>query len=235
MISSINSSSAAYSSMQVKRPQKPDASKMAEAMFAVLDAKNQGFVDKTDLTKALSTVDQTKSGSAPVTADEAFTLLDTNSDGKITKQEFADDMKKMLDDIEAQKQAAGGMHQAGGHHRMEGMPPPNDSAGLSVDYLTKASSTATDAISKNQLDALIANFTAIDTDQDKKISAKEVLAYKQAQQSAQQSAETTTSQSEAADLKMLRMIMQITNSYGSGTSATTAQTSARSSGISVTA
>jgi hypothetical protein len=69
MISSINSSSAAYSSMQVKRPQKPDASKMAEAMFAVLDAKNQGFVDKTDLTKALSTVDQTKSGSAPVTAD----------------------------------------------------------------------------------------------------------------------------------------------------------------------
>jgi hypothetical protein len=118
---------------------------------------------------------------------------------------------------------------------MEGMPPPNDSAGLSVDYLTKASSTATDAISKNQLDALIANFTAIDTDQDKKISAKEVLAYKQAQQSAQQSAETTTSQSEAADLKMLRMIMQITNSYGSGTSATTAQTSARSSGISVTA
>lgn len=235
MISSINSSSTAYSSMQVKRPQKPDASKMADAMFAVLDAKNQGFVDKTDLTKALSTVDQTKTGSAPVTADEAFKLLDTNSDGKITKQEFADDMKKMLDDIEAQMQAAGGMHQAGGHPPMKGMPPPNDSAGLSVDYLTKASSTATDAISKNQLDALIANFTAIDTDQDKKISAKEVLAYKQAQQSAQQSTETTTSQSEAADLKMLRMIMQITNSYGTGTSATTAQTKAQSGGISVTA
>jgi Ca2+-binding EF-hand superfamily protein len=204
---------------------------MADAMFAVLDVKNQGFLDKTDLSTALSTVDQTKSGSTPVTADEAFTQLDTNGGGKITKQEFADDLKKMLDDINQQKDAAGGTHHAGRHHRMQGMPPPDNSAGLSVDYLTKASSTATNATSKSQLDDLIANFSAIDTDKDNKVSAKEVLAYKQAQQSAQQSTVSTTSKNEAADLKMLRMIMQITNSYGSATTPTTAQ----SSGISVTA
>ena len=231
MISSINSNSAAYGSMQVKRPEKPDASKMAEAMFKVLDAKNQGFLDKTDLSTALSTVDQSKSGSTPVTADEAFTQLDTNRDGKITKEEFADDIKKMLDDIGAQMQVAGGMHHAAGHHRMEGLPPPDESAGLSVDYLTKASSTATNATSKNQLDELIANFVAIDVDQNKKISAKEVLAYKQLQQSERQSTKTTASKSEAADLKMLRMIMQITNSYG----AETASTAATRSAISVSA
>ena len=230
MVSSINSSSVAYSQMQISRPPKPDASKMAEKVFSLLDTKNQGFIDKDELTAALQKVDQSASGSAPLTADDAFKQLDINGDGQITKQEFADDLKKMLDDVEAQRQAAGGTHHAGHHH---GMPPADASAGLSKDYLSSAAASATDPTAKNQLDELIANFTAIDTDQDSKVSAKEVLAYKQAQFSAQQTTTTPAATNEAADLKMLRMIMQITNSYGSAS--TSASASAQSSSISVTA
>ncbi len=57
MVSSINSSSAAYSQMQISRPPKPDASKMAEKVFSLLDTKNQGFIDKDELTAALQKVD----------------------------------------------------------------------------------------------------------------------------------------------------------------------------------
>ncbi len=233
MVSSINSSSAAYSQMQISRPPKPDASKMAAKMFRLLDTKNQGFIDKDELSTALQKVDQSASGSAPLTADDAFKQLDTNGDGQISKQEFADDLKKMLDDVDAQRQAAGGVHHAGHHHGTGAMSFADASAGLSKDYLSSAAAAATDPSAKNQLDDLIANFTAIDTDQDSKVSAKEVLAYKQAQFSAQQATTTPAASNQAADLKMLRMIMQITNSYGSNTASATA--SAQSSSMSVTA
>jgi Ca2+-binding EF-hand superfamily protein len=206
---------------------------MAKAMFDAIDTKGQGFIEKSDLATALQGLSQSGKQNT-LSVDDAFKQLDTNGDGQITKQEFADDLKAMLANMQSQMQAGG-----------KPPPPPatdttaeSSAAGLSQDYLSSVASAEANANRKSQLDDLIANFSTIDSNADKQISAKEVLAYKQAQLSAQKSgasSSTKLSKSEEAEAKLLRVIMQISRSYGVAASATATAASTAGSSVSVAA
>lgn len=239
MVSSISSSSS-YNVAPVVRHPKPDPAKLATSMFSALDTKGQGFIEKSDLSTALQNLSQSSGQPQTLDADAAFSQLDTNADGKITPQEFADDLKAMLANMQSQGMPADGVHHDRGHDH--GMPPSADAAngaGLSKDFLTNAVSSATDARSKSELDDLIANFDAIDSDHDNKISAKEVMSYKQAQmsaQAAQGSDGTQKTAAEEADLKLLRIIMKIASTYGvTDAPPLTQGSSSATSSVSVTA
>lgn len=209
MVSSISGGSGSYSAAPVTRHQhsKPDPAALATAMFSAIDTKGQGFIDQADLGTALASVSNKASNGQALSADDAFKQLDTNGDGKITQQEFADDLKAMFANMQA-----GGMRPP---HNDK--PNANSATGLSKDDLTGISSTETNAARKSQLDELIGNFSAIDSNGDQQISAKEVMSYKQAQLAAQNTDSATStkpSASQEAEAKLLRMIMQISRSYG---------------------
>lgn len=209
MVNSISGGSGSYSAAPVTRHQhsKPDPAALATAMFSAIDTKGQGFIDQADLGTALASVSNKASNGQALSADDAFKQLDTNGDGKITQQEFADDLKAMFANMQA-----GGMRPP---HNDK--PNANSATGLSKDDLTGISSTETNAARKSQLDELIGNFSAIDSNGDQQISAKEVMSYKQAQLAAQNTDSATStkpSASQEAEAKLLRMIMQISRSYG---------------------
>lgn len=230
MVSSISGGSGSYGAAPITRHQhsKPDPAALATAMFSAIDTKGQGFIDQADLGTALASVSNKASNGQTLSVDDAFKQLDTNGDGKITQQEFADDLKAMFANM-----------QAGG---MRPPPPPNDApntnsaTGLSKDYLTGISSTETNASRKSQLDELIGNFSAIDSNGDQQISAKEVMGYKQAQLAAQNTESATAtkpSASQEAEAKLLRMIMQISRSYGVEANSGAAQNTANSVSVKV--
>ena len=73
-----------------------DPSQMADKLFSQLDSSGQGYIQKSDLQTAFDKISASSSSSSSNTTsnvDELFSKLDTNSDGKVTKQEFSDSLK----------------------------------------------------------------------------------------------------------------------------------------------
>lgn len=199
--------------------QRPDPSQMANKLFAKLDTKNQGYIEKSDLQSALNQISGSSISDNTSNVDEIFKQLDGDSDGKITKDEMSSGMQKLADQLDSQFNS---MRTSGkGGQGMGSMPPPpppssgkSDSGdGLTKDQLTSISKETGSTDSK--LANLVENFEKADTNQDGKVSMQEAIAYDQTNQtSASTSASTESSSTKNTEAKVMLKIMQLMQAYG---------------------
>jgi hypothetical protein len=157
-------------------------------------------------------------------------MLDTNSDGKVTKQEFSDTLKKVADQLDSQfmsmrmNDGMQGRGKGGGMIGMMGMPPGGDNGGLTKDQLTTLSNNigSSDSTASNSIKNLINNFGKADTDGDGKVSMNEAMAYKEktaSTDSASSSTSTSTTSSASSNDLNAQILLQITKlmqAYGIG-------------------
>ncbi|MFZ6746542.1 EF-hand domain-containing protein [Undibacterium sp. JH2W] len=172
-----------------------DTSKIADNVFSKLDTKNQGYLEVQDLETAFSniagnstsstnTATSSTASNSPASTDSSnninssindlFKKLDSNGDGKLTKSEFSDGIKKLSDALEGQFHA----------RRTRGAessrpPPPPEGGGLDKAQLTDLSAKVAQSNSSAgaALSQVAQNFDAADTNQDGKVSLQETLAY----------------------------------------------------------
>lgn len=200
--------------------QRPDPSQMANKLFSKLDTKNQGYIEKSDLQSAFNQISGSGNSGNTASVDEVFKQLDGNGDGKVTKDEMTDSLKKIADQLDSQFNS---MRTSGksGMQGMGGMPPPpppssgkSDSGdGLTKDQLTSISKETGSTDSK--LTNLINNFDKADTNKDGKVSIQESIAYDQTNQtSASASTDSSSAKNSGADVMM--KIMQLMHAYGLG-------------------
>lgn len=157
--------------------QRPDATKIANDLFAKVDTGNQGYIDKASLQSALGTA----AADSASDVDELFSQIDADQDGKITKQELTDGVKQLADALDAQFDSSRIARAAG-----SGQPPPppsTDDIFASLDtknqgYIDKeelqaafdanSSDTAANTEKVEQL------FKTLDADGDNKITKAEL-------------------------------------------------------------
>ncbi len=227
MAMSIGSTSSYASALnQTTRPPRLDPSKMAENLFSKLDTQKKGYLDTADFANALqglssktstsstTTASTSTSGTGltasstntntSVSADQVLSALDTNGDGKVTKDEMSSNLKKMAAELDSQFNAMR-MAQAGGQAGGMPPPPPRDSdrdgdndAGMSKDQLTQVASTTTDSKLAALTSKMASNFDAADTNGDGKVSRTEAMTYDQKTQSTSSTASTSKTTSTAA-------------------------------------
>lgn len=172
--------------------QRPDPSKMADKLFSKLDTKGQGYIEKSDLQSAFDQVSSKSSSGNNPSVDDVFKALDGDGDGKVTKQEMSDSVKKLAGQLDSQFQSM----------RMSGKW-----GGMSKSDITSMLDSTGSASQK--LTDLALNFDAADTNQDGQISAQEAVAY-------QASSETTSSSSDAqsSEARVMARIMDLAATYG---------------------
>lgn len=162
--------------------QRPDATKIANDLFAKVDTKNQGYIDKAALQSALEQVSADGS-STSTDVDQFLSKIDADSDGKITKQELTDGVKQLADQLDAQFDSSRVARAGAGEPPPA--PPSVDDIFSSLDtknqgYLDKESLQA--AFDKNSTDTEANTakveeiFKALDTDGDSKITKEELAA-----------------------------------------------------------
>lgn len=204
--------------------QRPDPSQMANKLFAKLDTKNQGYIEKSDLQSAFNQISGSSSSDNTSSVDEIFKQLDGDSDGKITKDEMSSGMQKLADQLDSQfnsMRTSGKSGQGmGGMQGMGSMPPPpppssGSGDGLTKDQLTSISNETGSTDSK--LTNLVENFEKADTNQDGKVSMQEAIAYDQTNQtSASTSASTESSSATNSGADVMMKIIQLMHAYGLG-------------------
>lgn len=232
-VSGISASSIAslYSEQTSQRRQKPDASTMAEDLFAKLDTTGKGYIEQSDLASALSSVSglsSTSSSSDSTTsttsASELFSQLDSDGDGKVTQDELKTSIQKLAESLDSQFDEM----------RMQGAmpppPPPSESdAGFTEEELTEqlAEIGSTDSARSSLISNVVNNFDAADTNEDGKVSFQEAIAYDKANPTSSSSAATdstsstdsgtsTTSvaSSDKSDAQVFRQLMELLRTYG---------------------
>jgi len=217
MMNSIGSSSA-LASMQ-----RPDPSQMANRLFSKLDSKNQGYIEKSDLQSAFDQISGSSNSGNSTGVDEVFKQLDGNDDGKVTKQEMSDSLKKLAEQLDGQfnSMRTSGM---GGMQGMGGMPPPpppppqgSDSASFTKEELQSQLDEIGTSDSKRSslISDIVNNFDKADTDGDGKVSMQEAMSYDQASQaSSSASASTESGSATNSEASVLMKIMQLMHAYG---------------------
>lgn len=143
------------SAQRMSHHHKPDATQMASDLFSKLDTQNKGYVEKSDLTSALSQLKaQGTESTESSTADQLFTKLDGDGDGKITEDEMKSGLKQLADELDSQfnqMRMQGGMGKMGGMNGMPPPPPPENSQGSSQD---QSSSQVTETGMKQIMDLM---------------------------------------------------------------------------------
>ncbi|MFZ6720744.1 EF-hand domain-containing protein [Undibacterium sp. Ji49W] len=250
-VSGVSGSSNYYSqaSSGVQRQGRGDPAKIADSVFSKLDTKNQGYLEISDLETAFGNISGTSSSTArsttastatgasstssSSTVNDLFKKLDSDGDGKVTKDEFSSGIKKLSDELETQFNA----------RRTSGSrpPPPPDGGGgqgedggLDKTQLTDLASKVGESNSSAgaALTQVAQNFEAADTNQDGKVSIQESIAYLEKTASASGSSSTGTSTSATASTTSTSASSGTsTSSDSTGTSATsgTSGTTASSS------
>jgi Ca2+-binding EF-hand superfamily protein len=205
------------------RMQRQDPAKMAEELFSKLDTGGKGYIEESDLQTAFQSVPASSSTSA----EDVFASLDGDSDGKVTRQEMSDSIRKLTESLENQfhsMRMSGAMAGMDGMDGM-GMRRGGDEAGLTDEDLSSqlASIGNADSQRASMVSSLLDNFAQVDTDSDGKVNREEAQAYKQSSQS---TAAATNTRGEA---EVMRQIMNLAQAYGIGGS------NAGGAGLSVTA
>jgi len=191
------------------------SSSQMSQLFSRLDSKSQGYLEKSDLVSAFSAI----SGTEDSAAEELFAALDADSDGKVTESEFASTLSKLQEELDSQFAQMRMQGMAGqGPQGMGGMPPPpppNDE-GFTQEELEAQLTEIGDADSdRSSLIAdIVSNFEAADSDGDGKVSFQEAMAYKDEQQSASGTEESSTAQASSSESQVLKQIMQLMHAYG---------------------
>lgn len=187
------------------------SSQMASQLFSRLDTKNQGYIEKSDLASAFSSIASQKSDST--SADDVFAALDGDSDGKVTESELSTVLAKLQEQLDSQfnQSRMQGMGGHGGPQGMAGMPPPpppGGDAGFTKDELTQQleSAESSDSARNSLISNVVQNFEAADTNSDGKVSFQEAMAYDQ----------SSSNSADSDEAKIMMKIMQLMHAYGSG-------------------
>jgi Ca2+-binding EF-hand superfamily protein len=201
------------------RMQRPDPAQMVDSLFSKIDTKNQGYIDKQELSATLNANNSASAtGQANSSrADQLFSKLDSSGDGQVSKQELADGLNKTgaIHGYHRGPEGSQGPAQAGA-----APPPPGAAGGADND----SSSSSTDSSASKV-------FAAADTNQDGSVSFQELVAYQATQQDA--SAPTgAANQSDNSNAAVMKMMMQLMQAYGFEQNSTSSSTS---SAISATA
>ena len=203
---------------------RPDPAKMAENLFAKLDTRGQGYVEKSDLQSAFDKISSSSDQSSSV--DELFTKIDTNSDGKVTESEFTTTLSKLQEDLDSQfnqmRMQGHGGHGPQGMGGMPPPPPPQDDTGFTKEELSSQLEQigSSDTERSSFISNVVNNFEAADADGDGKVSFKEAMAFDQSQQTSTTSessslaASTSTSSTDSSsELQVMMKIMQLMHAY----------------------
>lgn len=199
-------------------------------LFARLDTKSQGYIEKSDLTSAFSQIGSGNSDSTSV--DDVFAALDSDSDGKVTESEFSTTLAKLKEELDSQFSSMrmggfGGPQGSGGMAGMPPPPPPTDGEGFTQDELSSQLEEIgnTDSERSTFISNVVSNFEAADTDGNGKVSFAEAKAYNDdssstsslttaaTTSSTSQNGGTTTASTDS-DALLLKKIMQLMHAYG---------------------
>ena len=215
-ISSVSSSiySSAFTS-STKTSRTGDTSKMAEDLFAQLDTTGKGYIEKSDLASAFSSLSSSTSSDSSASVDEVFSTFDSDSDGKVSESELASGLESLASALDGQYNQM----------RMQGaMPPPQSDEGFTQDELeqqlseTETSSSSVDSARSELLTTIVDNFDAADTDSDGKVTFDEAMAYDQSTSSTTASSTTSTTASSDSGFTLEELQAQL-DEIGSSDSA----------------
>lgn len=199
------------------------SSQITSNIFSKLDPSNQGTIDATSLSKALS-------GSSDDEVSDLVSSMDTDGDSKISKSELSKGIENLFSQLQnASQQADGG----------QGTPPPppggaggppsarsegEEDSGLTQDQMQEMASSTDDSKLSELLNNVASNFEAADTNGDGKVTQQEAMAYQQSQDS-DKTGQTDMNSSKS---NALEQIAKLVKSYGldSGTSASSLTVSA---------
>jgi len=193
------------------------ASSWANKLFTQLEAKNQGYIEQSDLASAFSKVSDDSTD-----VEDIFSQIDSDSDGKVTKDEMTTALQQIADELDSQfnsmRMQDGGQGGPGG---MPPPPPPENDAGFTKEELASQLEEIGDTDSKRSelISSVLENFEDADSDSDGKVNFQEAMAY---DQSTQSSSSTTTSSTDSsstssststAENDVMMKIMQLMHAY----------------------
>ena len=187
-------------------------------LFAKLDTKSQGYLEKSDLVSAFSKIAADSSSS---TAEDVFAALDSDSDGKVTESEFSTTLTKLQEELDSQfNQMRLQGHGGHGPQGMGGMPPPpppQNDAGFTKEELSSQLEEigSSDSERTSFISNVVNNFEAADADGDGKVTFAEAQAYNSASESNSETASSTSASSANSDAQVMFKIMQLMHAYGS--------------------
>ena len=182
-ISSISGSStlAAYSgvnnSASVNNKQKAQTSSVVDKLFEKLDTKQQGFLDQNELQVTLS-ANVSGNSTSSASADDMFSAMDADGDGKITKQELGNTLQSLFDKMD---NLAASMRVRGGGDKGNG-DKSGANEGFTKDQLTQMAqdTSSTDSKRSSFMSEIAANFEAADSNGDGKVNRDEAKTYAKA-------------------------------------------------------
>jgi len=191
------------------------SSQISSNIFSKLDTSNQGPIDATTLSKALSGSTDNQ------TSDEVSDLvssMDTDGDSKITKSELSQGIENLFNQLQSASQQAGGA---------QGMPPPppppggaggpppprngedEEDTGLTQDQMQTMASSTDDSKLSELLNNVASNFEAADTNGDGKVTQQEAMEYQQSQSNDSSNQAGSTQQNNA-----LAQVAKLIKTYG---------------------
>lgn len=177
--------------------QRPDTSSVVKNLFAKVDTKKQGYIDKAELqsafdqiaTDAASGSSTSSTGSSTSNVDAIFKKLDGDSDGKITEQEMSSGLQKLADQFDSQFNQS----RTSGIGCAQNQQDDAD-AGFSKDQLTSMAKEIGSSDSKrSELMSKIAdNFDQADANSDGKVNREEAMALDKASKTDSTSTDAST-------------------------------------------
>ncbi|RQO37281.1 hypothetical protein DBR37_03585 [Herminiimonas sp. KBW02] len=184
---------AQFDSARVSRAGKgmsPPPPPSSDDIFASLDSKNQGYLDKESLQAAFdANSSDTEANAAKV--EEIFKALDVDGDSKISKEEFAAGMEQLAPQGAAAADGSGAVQEA------KGAPPARGGGGGGAE-----STAAT-------------TYEAADTNQDGTVSLQELVLY-QMSHATESKAQDDAKTSMDAVLKIMTQLAQTYGQFESG-------------------
>jgi len=188
------------------------SSQITNNIFSKLDTSNQGTIDATSLSKALS-------GSADDQAsDEVSDLvssIDTDGDSKISKSELTKGIENLFSQLQSASNQAGGAPGGPPPPGGAGGPPPprgedEEDSGLTQDQMQEMASSTDDSKLSELLNNVASNFEAADTNGDGKVTQQEAMEYQQSQNSDSSNPSSTSTQQSNA----LEQVAKLIKTYG---------------------
>lgn len=194
-------------------------------LFAKLDSKSQGYIEKSDLLSAFSQINSSSSDSSEI--DDVFAALDSDSDGKVTESEFSTTLTKLQEELDSQlnemrMNGFGGNQGSSGMASMPPPPPPQDDSGFTKEELTSQLDEigSTDSERTSFISNIVSNFEAADADGDGKVTFAEAQSYNSDSSSTSTTSESTTSSTSNttasnSEAEIMKKILQLMHAYGS--------------------
>jgi Ca2+-binding EF-hand superfamily protein len=206
-------------------------SQISSNIFSKLDTSNQGYIDKTTLSGALS-------DSSDDDVSDLVSSMDTDGDNKISKSELSQGIENLFSQLQSAS-TQGTSDKASGTQDMPppppgggmgGMPPPkssdedSDDEGLTLDQMKQMASDSKDSKLSGMLKDVSENFDAADTDGDGKVTRQEAMEYEKSKKGSSDTSSNSTQTTSSTQQNALTQIAKLVQSYGLGDNSSTRST-----------